>query len=106
MRQALVVTCLRCGCWAETDNTAAPHEALTCPPGSACCQEDHDHAAAADSCTSAHEGHDCPDPATCGSFPDVDGCPGGHHGYGVTDCTVCKPLIIAAWADLSGTATG
>ena len=83
--------------------------AVACPPESAdCCQEDHDHAAAANACPGGHD-DSCPEPAgACGTWknatantrhPSYDGdppgdCPGGHCHKDIKDCTVCRPLII------------
>lgn len=50
---------------------ANPDAMVTCPAGGPCCQQDHDHAAAANACPG---GHDC--------------------GLGVDGCTVCRPLTI------------
>lgn len=79
---------------------------LACPPTSDCCQEDHDHAEQADSCTAQHTGP-CPNPTSCKLWanlrshvedPDAAGmpanCPGGHCGVGVPGCTVCRPITI------------
>jgi hypothetical protein len=84
---------------------------VICPSDSDCCQESHDHAAHAASCATDHaaEGHDCATPGSCPVWrnakadehrelrktgQDVPDCPGGHCGLGVTDCAVCRPLII------------
>jgi hypothetical protein len=82
---------------------------LVCPPGSGCCSEDHDHAAAANACPGGHDDAPCPEPGKCrvwrGGVPDVlhpqfdpatgvPPCPGGHHHKDVPGCTVCRPLII------------
>jgi hypothetical protein len=92
---------------------------ITCPPGSGCCAEDHDHAAAADACPGGHD-EPCPEPGTCrvwqaatadarhpayaGGHPllgaehqagdPVPDCPGGHCHKDVKGCTVCRPLTI------------
>jgi hypothetical protein len=76
---------------------------VTCPPGSDCCQDDHDHAP--DDCHAEHGR--CPAPASCKLWrnvrshhedPDAAGlpaeCPGGHHGFGVPGCTPCRALTI------------
>ena len=95
---------------------------ITCPPGDDCCQEDHDHAAMANSCHGNHAGVPCPEePHACrvwkGAIADLhhpeeatrrtaaavldvsheDGpppCPGGHCHAAIPDCAVCRPLII------------
>lgn len=82
---------------------------LICPPGSDCCQIDHDHGAAANACPRDHEGAACPDEDTCriwrAGVPDVlhpqfdpatgvPPCPGGHCHKDVKGCTVCRPLVI------------
>lgn len=86
--------------------------AVTCPPGSDCCDgsdhPDQSHDQHASSCTADHSEHACPDKAACATWagitadtrhPDYDGeapgdCPGGHCGQGVQDCTVCRPVAI------------
>ncbi|SRR6266571_7178695 len=69
---------------------ANPDANLACPPGSSCCQQDHDHAAAANACPGGHG--DCPEPDKCPTWatavadtrhPHYRGeppgpCPGGH----------------------------
>lgn len=91
---------------------ASPPVSVTCRADSDCCKIDHDHQAAADACTADHSDQDCPDPpGKCPShlsmqawahsgdvLPDhlADDCPGGHHGLGVEDCTVCRPVTITA----------
>jgi hypothetical protein len=82
---------------------------LICPPGSACCTQNHDHAAAANACPGGHDGAACPDASTCrvwrGGAPDVlhpqfdpatgvPPCPGGHCHKDIPDCGVCRPLVI------------
>ena len=72
---------------------------VTCEPGSDCCKLKHSHDAAANSCRETHEGHPCahPDPARCPVWRNTEGdgpCPGGHHGLGVQDCSVCRPVTI------------
>lgn len=49
--------------------------AVRCPPGSGCCQQDHDHAAAANGCAAEHDG-------VCSLENE--------------DCAVCHPLVIIA----------
>jgi hypothetical protein len=87
-----------------------PAASITCRADSDCCKTDHDHQAAADNCPADHSDHPCPDePGKCGvhlgmqmwahdedTLPDhLQGdCPGGHHGLGVQDCSVCRPLVI------------
>lgn len=92
-----------------------PDVMVRCPPGSSCCQEDHDHAAAADACPGGHDDAACPEPDSCrmwqgaiadafhpasdGSHPLYEGkkpppCPGGHCHKDVDGCTVCRPLVI------------
>lgn len=85
-----------------------------------CCPQDHDHAAAANSCPGGHS-DPCPEPRTCRTWrgvtadlrhPDeatrrvaaealgVSGetgpgdCPGGHCHKDLPGCTVCRPLVI------------
>jgi hypothetical protein len=99
---------------------------LACPPASGCCQEDHDHEAAANACPGGHG--DCPDPGSCALHASVrahyratldahrahveaggqdrhaiedlaeppPSCPGGHCHVALPDCTVCHPVIITA----------
>jgi hypothetical protein len=83
---------------------------VVCPPGSDCCQQDHDHDAAASACPGGHEGAACPEPGSCpvwasatadARHPAYSGeapgdCPGGHCHKDVDGCTVCRPLIITA----------
>ena len=88
-----------------------------------CCEEDHDHEAAAAACPGGHG--ECPEPATCRQHlanvrhyeamaahaAEHDGpeahafaamaeppgeCPGGHCHRDIKDCTVCHPVIITA----------
>jgi hypothetical protein len=93
--------------------------AITCNPASTnpgCCHQDHDHAAAANACSGAHDDEPCPEPGSCrtwqgatadahhplfepGTHPLFSGatvpdCPGAHCAKGVRNCTVCRPLII------------
>lgn len=98
---------------------------LTCAPGSDCCAEEHDHAAAANACPGGHDDVACPEPAgqcavwrgaiadahhplfEAGSHPlfhgkSVPDCPGGHCHQDIKDCTVCRPLVITM---LPGSAT-
>jgi hypothetical protein len=90
---------------------------VRCTPGSDCCSQDHDHAAAANACPGGHDGAACPEAAgKCrvwrgaimdafhpgyepGTHPlfegkDIPPCPGGHCHPDIPDCTVCRPLII------------
>ena len=76
---------------------------VTCPRDSGCCDGSAhpgiSHDAAANACPEVHEGHACahPDPAACPVWANTPGdgaCPGGHHGKGVRDCTVCRPVTI------------
>jgi hypothetical protein len=95
-----------------------PDAQITCPPGSDCCQVDHSgdparrgHALLA--CPTDHADHPCPYPRNCGLWAPVvahharlrklgdpaalsppEDCPGGHHGYGVQDCGVCRPVVV------------
>jgi hypothetical protein len=76
---------------------------LVCKSGTDCCQEDHDHDAAANACPADHSAEPCPDPAGCGvdghgrgENPDAE-CQGGHHAKGVSGCTVCRPMTIIAF---------
>jgi hypothetical protein len=104
---------------------ADPDGAVICAEGSddpRCCHDDHDHAAQANGCPGGHG--DCPEPATCALHRSVkahhaammaaaaeangdraamvlppeppDDCPGGHCHWELDECTVCRPLIIAA----------
>ena len=82
---------------------------VRCPPeADGCCQEDHDHAAAANACPGGHD-DPCPHPAgACavwkGATADTlhplhDGdpagpCPGGHCHKDIEGCGVCRPLVI------------
>lgn len=89
-----------------TEDGSNPGAALSCPPGSGCCEQDHDHDAAANACPGGHGA--CPAPDNCpvwlGMQPHLDDsnvrdvsagpCPGGHCGLGVAGCTVCRPLKI------------
>jgi hypothetical protein len=95
-----------CSCPPGRDRGALGHEescqlagfswdsAVTCAPGSGCCQEPHNHAENAASCPEGHDGQPCPEPEKCQVFPGTEGCPGGHCGYGVSGCTSCRPLVI------------
>lgn len=73
-------------------------------------------------CPADHSEHGCPDPDGCHLWASVkahhasmsahqdglkltdpyplpdraEACPGGHHGLGVTDCRVCRALVITA----------
>ncbi len=74
---------------------------LACPPGSGCCELQHNHGDAARACPEDHAaaGHQCahPEPADCPVWAGTEAagsCPGGHHGLGVTGCTVCRPMTI------------
>jgi hypothetical protein len=103
-----------CGCPPGHDPQQDGHHAdcamgaleaqVVCPPGSGCCEQDHDHVPPA-TCDAAHGA--CPAPAACKMWrnvrshhedPDAAGlpveCPGGHHGFGVPGCTPCRALTI------------
>jgi hypothetical protein len=90
---------------------------VTCPPDAVqCCQVDHDHGAAANSCTADHSSEPCPEPKNCrtwkgaiadarhplfepGSHPLFSGtaipdCPGGHCHKDLESCAGCRPLHI------------
>lgn len=96
---------------------ANPDAALICAPGSGCCPESHDHAAAANACPGNHADTACPEEAgKCGvwrgavadahhplfepgshplfSGSTVPDCPGGHCHKDIPDCGVCRPLVI------------
>lgn len=104
---------------------------VSCPPGSGCCDgSDHpelSHDQQARQCEADHAaaGHACGhrEPGDCrvyhGTIPERgpcsaalhgkeigdcthDECPGGHHGLGVEQCTVCRPVTIIA---MPGSAT-
>jgi hypothetical protein len=93
---------------ANPEAVADPDGFLACPPGSGCCQEDHHHGQAANSCPGGHGACPAPDrcPAWLGMQPHLENsnqrdtsagpCPGGHCGLGVAGCTVCRPLKITA----------
>jgi hypothetical protein len=80
--------------------------ALVCPPSDDCCGEDHHHGEAVERCPGGHGA--CPTPDNCAVWlgmqphlPDSNvrdtsagPCPGGHHGFGVDGCTVCRPITI------------
>lgn len=113
-------TFVQCTCPPETPGHLAgcPYVSLdaqvACPPDSDCCQEDHDHGAAANACPhlsdpSHHEGTPCPEPDSCKIWTSdnrdehrelrkagepVPDCPGGHCHKDLPDCTVCRPLTI------------
>jgi hypothetical protein len=90
---------------------------VVCPPGSPCCKQDHSHDATANACPQNHGTAPCPNPGRCETWeqqkrdvvnldPDVHGqlkaslahitgdCPGGHCGFGVPGCTVCRPVTV------------
>jgi hypothetical protein len=109
-----------CTCPPEMDNVAghlsgcpllAPGDSVVCPPTSDCCKIPHSHEVT--SCPADHADHPCPFPRNCGLWtpivahharlraighPDAlsppEDCPGGHHGYGVQDCGVCRPVVV------------
>jgi hypothetical protein len=130
-----MVSCQGCGTQAFLECTCPPghvaligaHDAgcphynldanLACPPGSGCCQVDHDHGTAANACPGNHGDVPCPEePGTCrvwrgaiadafhplfepGSHPLFSGekipdCPGGHCHKDIPGCGVCRPLVI------------
>jgi hypothetical protein len=92
---ALIAQCKNCQTVALITDPSDPHASLACPPGSDCCQEDHHHGDAANSCAGGHGA--CPAPAACPVWGDQEGdCPGGHCGLGVDGCTVCRPITILA----------
>jgi hypothetical protein len=83
-----------------------PDAQVTCPPGSACCKEDHDHA---QPCPLSQGGHGaCPEPQTCKLWanatadfrhpsytgPPPGPCPGGHCHKDLEDCTGCRALTL------------
>jgi hypothetical protein len=91
--------------------------AVSCPPGSGCCDQDHDHDAAANACPDIglpfgerHGKAPCPEPVgACvlwrnmnanARHPLYDGpappeaCPGGHCHKDIPECTVCRHLTI------------
>jgi hypothetical protein len=101
-----------CGCPDGHDPVQLGHHAtcqlsaiealVECPPGSDCCQDDHDHVAPA-VCFVEHGA--CPAPAACKLWRNVRShhddpsglpleCPGGHHGFGVPGCVPCRALTI------------
>lgn len=89
---------------------------LQCHPDGDCCQEDHSHDQAANACpgiaAGGHPGEPCPapNPDRClvysGGYsaardlaPEqrvrrTGTCPGGHCGFGVKGCTICRPITI------------
>ena len=101
----LLIECAN-GHKAFTESGADPDAALSCPPGSGCCEEDHHHGRAANSCPGGHGA--CPVPDSCpvwlGMQPHLPEsplkdtsagpCPGGHCGAGVSGCVVCRPVTI------------
>jgi hypothetical protein len=74
--------------------------ALDCTPGYGCCGEDHHHGRNANACPGVEQGHGdvacaSPDPLACTAVtPPGEDCPGGHCGYGVHGCQVCRPITI------------
>jgi hypothetical protein len=95
----------------ETCAVADPSLAITCPPSSGCCQEEHSHGKTANSCTADHSGEACPDPAgKCRAWnnakhhasggvqplpAELQGdCPGGHCHQDLESCAGCHALII------------
>lgn len=99
----LRVQCNQCGTTAWTDNGDDPDSALSC----GCCTQDHHHGQAANACPGAglnHSGAPCPhgDPQACTMVtPAGEDCPGSHCGLGVPDCTVCRPVTITVFAEVS-----
>lgn len=87
----LLIECAN-GHKAFTESGAAPGAALACPPGSGCCEEDHDHDATANACPGGHG--ECTLARCTVLTPETEPCPGGHHGFGIDDCTVCRPVTI------------
>jgi len=94
---------------------------VQCRPGFGCCEDDHDHAAAANSCKGGHGA--CPEPESCALHASVkahfeaaqaqladhdgqaehfaatleappDTCRGGHCHKDLADCAVCRPITI------------
>ena len=102
------VLCSASGTSGFTEDGSAFYAAISCPPGSGCCEVDHDCEAAANSCPGGHGA--CPTPSNCkvwlGMQPHLADsnirdtsagqCPGMHCGLGVAGCTVCHPLTITA----------
>ena len=92
----------------HTDTTGAHRDAcpmtdlgatVVCPPGTNCCKEAHSHDQNANSCPALASGElhpeaPCPVPAHADFSPDHVDCTGGHCGFGVPDCTVCRPVTI------------
>ena len=108
----LHVSCDGCSTWSIVDCTCPPgigghfvgcpyvslDAHLKCPPGSDCCQEDHDHGAMANSCHGDHPDMACPkDAGRCKVWENTEGdgdCPGGHCSVEDPDCAVCRPLTV------------
>jgi hypothetical protein len=72
---------------------------VKCPPSAPCCQLDHSHDQAANSCpgiaAGGHPGTACVLDTACGVFtPKGEACPGGHCQQGNPDCTVCRTVTI------------
>ena len=88
---------------------------VLCDEDGDCCQESHSHTEAANACPgiiAGHPGAPCPDAdkARCLTYsggysaaPDLapearvrrlGKCPGGHCGFGVEGCTICRPVTI------------
>ena len=87
---------------------------VLCDPDSGCCQAEHSHDLNAMSCpgitAGGHPGAPCPAAGRClvhsGGHsaardlgPEVQvrrsgKCPGGHCGFGVEGCTICRPVTI------------
>jgi hypothetical protein len=97
--------CPGCGASAELatpEHRADPDGAVTCVPESGCCPLPHHHGKAAMACPRGHGACGLEDCAVL--TPAGEPCPGGHCGLGVGGCTVCRPLVITAYAYLSGEA--
>ena len=121
----LILTCDGCAAVGYADCTCPegydPHTAghlpgcamgnlgaqVVCKPAAGCCQDGHDHDAAANACPGGHPEGSCPAPSSCKLWANVrshhedpDGaglpasCPGGHCGAGVPGCTVCRPITV------------
>jgi len=102
----LLIECQNCRTSAFTEDPGITLGTLACPPGSGCCEQDHDHDAAANACPGGHGA--CPSPDNCpvwlGMQPHLENsnardlsagpCKGGHCGLGVKNCSVCRPLKI------------
>jgi hypothetical protein len=100
------VLCQVSGTSGFTEDPNSPYGALACPPGSGCCEVDHDCGEAASTCSGGHGA--CPTPNNCKVWlsmqPHLENsnqrdtsagpCPGGHCGLGVDGCAVCHPLTI------------